>query len=140
MDGRGYLITIWLLYGVASIGLTFFLARTLFRNGAVFLQSLFHGNPELARAVNVLLVVGFYMLNLGYSALLFGSDQVVNVQSGVDGVGLLVNRLGVSLGVIHFLNMAIFYRLGRRGGFGLRAPAAPAAPAGPAGPQPPVRF
>jgi hypothetical protein len=56
MDGRGYLITIWLLY-VTSIGLTFFLARTLFRNGAVFLQSLFHGNPELARAVNVLLVV-----------------------------------------------------------------------------------
>jgi hypothetical protein len=83
------------------------------------------------------------MLNLGYSALLVGSDQVVNVQSGVDGVGLLVNRLGVllvSLGVIHFLNMAIFYRIGRRGGFGLRAPAAPAAPAGPAGPQPPVRF
>lgn len=131
MDGRGYLITIWLLYGVASIGLTFLLARTLFRNGAVFLRSLFPGDPELAGAVDVLLVVGFYMLNLGYSALLFGSEQVANVRSGVEAAGLLVNRLGVllfSLGVIHFLNMAIFYRLGRRGGFGLRVPAGPPAP------------
>lgn len=131
MDGRGYLITIWLLYGVASIGLTFLLARTLFRNGAVFLRSLFAGDPELAGAVNVLLVVGFYMLNLGYSALLFGSEQVANVRSGVEAAGLLVNRLGVllvSLGVIHFLNMAIFYRLGRRCGFGLRVPAGPPPP------------
>ncbi|MGH2720134.1 MAG: hypothetical protein ACRDJO_00850 [Actinomycetota bacterium] len=128
MDGRGYLITIWLLYGAAGIGLTLILARTLFRNGAVFLRSVFPGDSELARAVNVLLVVGFFMLNLGYSALLLGTERVMAVRSGVEGAGLLVNRLGVllvSMGVIHFLNMAVFYRLGRRGGAALRTPAGP---------------
>ena len=132
MDGRGYLITIWLVYGLTSVGLTSFLARVLFRNGAVFLRSVFPGSAELAGAVNVLLVVGFFMLNLGYAALLVGSYRMTGVRSGVEALGLLVNRLGVllvSLGVIHFLNMAVFYRLGRRGGPGLRAAAPDRGPA-----------
>ena len=117
-----YLVTIWLVYGLTAIGLTFFLARLLYRYGTVFLQALFSGNADLARAVNGLLVVGFYMLSLGYSALLLGVSDLDAVRTGADALTLLVNRLGfllVSLGVIHFINMWVFYRLGSRGGFRL---------------------
>lgn len=123
MGGR-YLVTIWLVYGAASIGLTFFLARLLFRQGSVFLQALFSGNGELARAVSGLLVVGFYMLSLGYSALLLRSEELAKVRNGSDAVGLLVNRLGVllvSLAVITFVNMWLLYRVGNRGRFALNA-------------------
>jgi hypothetical protein len=120
-----YLVTIWLVYGLTAVGLTFLLARMLYRHGTVFLQALFSGNAELARAVNGLLVVGFYMLSLGYSALLLGFADLAKVHTGADAVVLLVNRLGlllVSLGIIHFLNMWLFYRLGTRGGLRLSAP------------------
>jgi hypothetical protein len=125
-----YLVTIWLVYGIAAVSLTFLVARTLQQHGAVFLQALFSGfspSGELARAVNGLLVVGFYMLSVGYSALLLGSANLARVHSGNDAVVLLVDRLGlllVSLGIIHFVNMWVFYRLGSRGALRLSAPGA----------------
>lgn len=122
-----YLVTIWLVYGIAAVSLTFLVARTLQQHGAVFLQALFSGNGDLARAVNGLLVVGFYMLSVGYSALLLGSANLTEVHTGADAVMLLVDRLGlllVSLGIIHFVNMWVFYRLGSRGALRLSAPAA----------------
>jgi hypothetical protein len=126
-----YLVTIWLVYGVAAVSLTFLLARLLYRHGTVFLQALFSGNADLARAVNGLLVVGFYMLSLGYSALLLGLADLAKVRTGNDAVVLLVNRLGlllVSLGIIHFLNMWLFWRLGSRGALRLSVPPAAANP------------
>jgi hypothetical protein len=114
-----YLVTIWLVYGLGAGGLTFLVARTLYRHGTVFLQNLFYGNAELARSVNGLLVMGFCMLSLGYAALLLGFSDLAKVRTGGDALVLLINRLGfllVSLGFIHFLTMWLFYRLGRGGG------------------------
>lgn len=116
MDGGGYLIVVWLVYAAASIGLTYFLARTLFKHGAVFLQTVFKETPDLAHSVNVLLVVGFYMLNLGYAALLLRPGSFATTATAVSASAYLVNKLGVllvSLGVIHFVNMAVIYRIGR---------------------------
>ncbi len=109
------LIWVYVLYGSAAIGLTVWLARTLFRNGAIFLEDVFEDRPGLAEAVNRLLVVGFYMLNLGYAFLIFRSQ--VRPTDAVAGVELLVNKLGVllvSLGVIHFMNLLVFWRIRRR--------------------------
>ncbi len=48
------------LYAAVSIGLTVWLARVLGSNGALFLRDVFPEKDELARAVNKLLVVGFF--------------------------------------------------------------------------------
>ena len=53
-----HLTTVYGVYAVVSVGLTVWLARTLFRNGAVFLRDVFKDKPELAEAVNRLLVRG----------------------------------------------------------------------------------
>ena len=116
MGGGGYLIFVWLVYAGVSISLTYFLARTLFKHGAVFLRNVFKETPELAHSVNVLLVVGFYMLNLGYAALLLRPGSFATKATAVSASAYLVNKLGVllvSLGVIHFVNMAVIYRIGR---------------------------
>lgn len=131
-----YLVTIWLVYGIGAMGLTYLVARALQRHGDVFLQALFSGfsaSGELARAVNGLLVVGFYVLSVGYSALLLGSANLGRVHTGADAAVLLLNRLGVllvSLGVIHFLAMWVFYRLGSRGVLRLSAPSSAGAGVG----------
>ena len=56
-------------YLAISIGITVWVARTLHQNGRVFLLDAFHGDAGLADSVNHLLVVGFYLINLGYIAL-----------------------------------------------------------------------
>lgn len=119
----GTLLWIYLIYGTAAIGLTIWLARTLFASGQIFLEDVFEDRPAMANAVNRLLVVGFYMLNLGYALLIF---RGINQPTPQEAIELLVNRLGVllaSLGVIHFLNIFVFWRIRDR-------------QVGPAGPPP----
>lgn len=115
MDGSGgYLVGIYVLYGMASVGLTVWLARTLFRNGGVFLEDVFEDRPHLAEAVNRLLVTGFYMGNLGYAFLLLQANVAPDAVTAVE---VLIHKLGillVSLALIHFFNLYLFYRIRRR--------------------------
>ena len=109
-----YGIVIYMVYAAVAIGMTALLARTLFKAGAVFLDDVFDGNHRLAEAVNRLLVVGFYMLNLGYGLFLLRAEPQ---ESAFDAVAYLVNRLAillVTLGVIHFVNVFVFWRIRQR--------------------------
>lgn len=104
-------IGLYLVYAGVAIGLVVFLARTLYRNGAIFLRDVFD-DSDMATAVNHLLVVGFYLLNLGYALLLYKVDPVG--QRLTVAFNDLVIRLGMlllSLGVIHLVNMLIFWRI-----------------------------
>ncbi|HKF94777.1 MAG TPA: hypothetical protein VKB96_09275, partial [Gammaproteobacteria bacterium] len=64
------IVITYLLYLAISIALTVWVAQTLFKNGRLFLVDVFHGNEALADSVNHLLVVGFYLINLGYVSLM----------------------------------------------------------------------
>ena len=64
-----YVIACYFSYLAISIALTIWVARTLKNSGRVFLIEAFNGNEELADSVNRLLVVGFYLINVGYIAL-----------------------------------------------------------------------
>ena len=63
-----------------SIGLTIWVARTLHRSGRIFLVDAFHGNAELADSVNHLLVVGLYLINVGYIALALTTSSPMNAR------------------------------------------------------------
>ena len=107
-----YVITCYLSYLAISIGLTVWVARTLHKSGRVFLVDAFHGNTELADSVNHLLVVGFYLINVGYIAValktteaLTTSREVIELESGKVGVVLLI------LGAMHFFNIFVLGRM-----------------------------
>ena len=109
-----YLVPVYATYATISLGLTVFLARTLFKNGAVFLEDVFKDTPKLAEAVNRLLVVGFYLVNLGYAALIMKAQ---GAETAVEGVEVLAWKLGallMSLAFMHFLNLLVFWRIRRR--------------------------
>ncbi|MFL6515969.1 MAG: hypothetical protein ACJ8M1_13205 [Chthoniobacterales bacterium] len=105
----------YLIYLIVSLFLTVWVAHTLHRNGRIFLVDAFGGNEPLADSVNHLLVVGFYLINIGYVALALKEAnapadmrQVLEVLSGKIGVVLLV------LGGMHFFNVFVFSKLRRR--------------------------
>jgi len=64
-------VVVWTygVYLVVSVQLMVWVARTLFVNGRVFLVDVFRGDEALGDSVNRLLVVGFYLINLGYISL-----------------------------------------------------------------------
>lgn len=101
-------------YMVLSVGLTIWVAQTLFKSGRVFLVDVFAGRQELADSVNRLLVVGFYLINLGYVCLaLKVGYEVVSMRQAME---MLSEKMGVVLlvlGGMHFFNMWILHGLRR---------------------------
>ncbi|MDT0473412.1 hypothetical protein RM863_14885 [Streptomyces sp. DSM 41014] len=106
----------YVIYLFVSIGLTIWVARTLSRNGRVFLSDVLHGDEKLADAVNHLLVVGFYLVNLGFVALYLTGDDSIGSARGV--FEALSTKLGVVLlvlGAMHLGNVYVLSRIRRRG-------------------------
>jgi hypothetical protein len=106
---------IYAAYLAVSIGLTVVVASALSRSGQVLLAHLFGGDEGMAGAVNRMLVVGFYLLSLGYVALtvrtsgrISGTGQAIGVLSAKVGEELLV------LGALYLLNIVLLARFGRR--------------------------
>jgi hypothetical protein len=110
------IVTCYIIYVALSITLTVWVARTLHKNGRIFLVQAFHGNEQMADSVNHLLVVGFYLINVGYItlALKYG-DKPVTVQDAVEFLSTKIGLVLVVLGGMHFFNMFNFDKMRRKG-------------------------
>jgi hypothetical protein len=108
-------ISTYLVYLTISIALTVWVARTLHKNGRVFLVDVFHGNEALADSVNNLLVVGFYLINFGYVSLALKLGYVVvTAQEAMEALSVKIGMVLIVLGGMHFFNLFVFSRMRRR--------------------------
>ena len=108
-------IVTYLTYLAISIGLTVWVAHTLHKNGRIFLVDVFHGNEPLADSVNHLLVVGFYLINLGYVSLALKLGyEIASPKEGIEALSVKVGTVLLVLGGMHFFNLFIFSRMRRR--------------------------
>lgn len=111
-----YIVITYTLYLALSVGLTIWVARTLHKNGRIFLVDAFGQNAELADSVNHLLVVGFYLVNIGFVALFLRTAERITELRGV--FELLSGKVGIVLlvlGFMHFFNLLVFHKIRRRG-------------------------
>ncbi len=113
----------YIAYLALAVPITLWVGSTLRRNGRVFLLDVFDGDEELAQAVNHLLVVGFYLVNLGFvSIALKTDDPVIDSQSALEALSVKVGTVVLVLGVLHLANLFVLNKLRRRAQQG-RAPA-----------------
>src|SRR2546429_3838720 len=111
-----YTVYSYLAYLPISVVLTIWVARTLQVRGRVFLVDAFGGREALADSVNHLLVVGFYLINIGYVTLaLKGPDHPQNAQQVIEVLSTKIGWVLVVLGAMHFANLYIFNRLHQNG-------------------------
>jgi p-aminobenzoyl-glutamate transporter AbgT len=112
-----FVVVTYCCYLAVSICLTVWVARTLHRNGRLFLVDVFHGNEPLADSVNHLLVVGFYLINLGYVTLalkISPDEDVTNTRGSIEAFSHKIGYVLLVLGVMHFFNLYVFSRIRRR--------------------------
>ena len=113
------IVVTYLSYVCLSVALTVWVARTLHKNGRIFLVDVFHGNEALADSVNHLLVVGFYLINFGYVTLALKLGYPVETaQEGIEALSWKVGLVLLVLGAMHFFNLLVFTRIRRHGGHG----------------------
>jgi hypothetical protein len=112
------MLMVWtyVIYLALSVALTVYVAHTLHKNGRIFLVDSFGGNEQLADSVNHLLVVGFYLINIGYISLaLKYGDPARTTEEAIEYLSWKVGIVAVVLGVMHFFNIFLFSKLRKRG-------------------------
>ena len=119
----------YVIYLAVSVALTIWVARTLHRNGRVFLVQAFRGREDMADAVNHLLVVGFYLINIGFItfALRYGTKPTT-AQEAFEFVSTKLGIVLLVLGGMHFFNIFNFDKMRRKGLTREQAPAAAPTP------------
>lgn len=131
VTANNIIVVTYLTYLFISVNLTIWVARTLYKRGAIFLIDAFHGNKELADSVNHLLVVGFYLINIGFVSLALKTADIISTSRAA--IELLSDKMGMVmliLGGMHFFNLYVFSRI-RRGARMTRPPVMPPPPVAP---------
>ena len=108
------IVIAYLIYLPVALFLTYYVARTLFKNGKVFMLDIFKGREEIASATNRLFEMGFYLLNLGFALMIlkinFNNDYLFDKQMLIEALSTKVGGFSIYLGVMLFLNLYLFFR------------------------------
>jgi hypothetical protein len=110
-----YNVLTYCIYLPVSIVLTIWVARTLFVNGRVLLLEIFYYDTLLADSVNKLLLVGFYLVNIGYAVYTLkiwhtvDSNQVI-----IETLSMKIGWIILVLGAMHFFNLFVLFALRRK--------------------------
>ena len=103
----------YFVYIALDIALTVWVARTLSRNGRVYLADVF-GNERVAGAMNQLLVVGFYLVNFGFAALWLNTDRTMtDFREVLQFLSVKLGTLLLVVGALHLVNLVVFSRIRR---------------------------
>lgn len=108
------IVVAYLIYLPVVIALTFYVARTLFKNGKVFMMDIFRGRETIAVATNRLFEMGFYLLNLGFALLILKLDvnyeELFGKQEMIEVLSKKIGGFSIYLGMMLFLNLYLFFR------------------------------
>ena len=107
-------VTSFTIYIGLTIAMTIWVARTLSTNGFVFLVEAFDARADLAQSINHMLVVGFYLINIGFVlvALRYGA-RPFDAPSAMEYVSTKVGFAMLVLGAMHFSLMYVIGKYGR---------------------------
>jgi len=96
------------VYLSASLLITVYVGRTLYRNGRCFLINCLEGNVRAADAVNYLLLAGYYLVNVAFVVLMLTTrESVTTPMEVIDVLSTKVGIVCVTLGVMHLFNLFV---------------------------------
>lgn len=105
-----------IVYLALSILMTVYVGWSLHRRGKHFLTDVFHDNELLADSVNHLLLVGFYLINLGW--VLVWTRYGALPATALEAINYVSTKLGaamVLLGVVHLVNFKVLWLIRKTG-------------------------
>ncbi|MDX5325173.1 MAG: hypothetical protein LPK80_02830 [Bacteroidota bacterium] len=101
-----YKIASLVIYFPPTLFLILWVGWWCYRNGRVYLEELFPKDLDLASRINSILLIGYYLLNLGYVILtLFNTSFGSNWIEVLNSVSTRLGFITLLLGIIHFANL-----------------------------------
>lgn len=99
------------IYLPIAILLTYYVSKTLFQNGKIYMLDIFKGREEIANATNKLFETGFYLLNLGFALMILTISEYKNdYQTLIEALSYKIGGFSIYLGIMLFVNLYFFFR------------------------------
>jgi hypothetical protein len=99
----GYAIFIFIIIFIIVV-----VGKICFRNGNIFVASLIPDHLDLCKQINQTLLVGYYLVNIGYSATtLISWELILTLPQLVEVIALKTAIIISILSVLHYLNILI---------------------------------
>lgn len=109
-----YNIAAYLFYLVMMIFIIVFVGRLFHKNGRIFILSLFEHDSEMTDKVNNILLIAYYLFNIGYAFVTLRHwEKGLNLQTLISSVGENTGILIFILSVTHYFNMGMIYFLSK---------------------------
>lgn len=108
-------IIAYLIYIIVTLYIIYWLGRMFHRNGRVFILQLYEGDTEATDTINNILLIAYYLFNIGYAFLKLRTWE--KVWSAAQLVSSLSHHLGLLiliLAVTHYFNMLLLYFLSKK--------------------------
>jgi len=105
----------YIIYLVITYIITVHVGLLFYRNGRVYILRLMHGDEKFTDFINRILLTGYYLLNLGYAAVRISFwDKLYSWEDVFTSIASMTGEIMLTLGVIHFFNMAIIFLISRK--------------------------
>jgi hypothetical protein len=94
------------IYLTITAIIIFIVGQILYRNGNVFVSQLVPNHENLCKKVNKNLLLGYYLLNLGYCAITILSwEKIETVNQLVRIIAYKTSIILFIIGILHYLNI-----------------------------------
>lgn len=105
----------YILYLVITFIITVWAGLLFYRNGRVYILTLLKNDGHLTDAINKMLLTGYYLLNLGYAAVMIAFwKTITSYTEMITTVAGMTSRIMLTLAAIHFLNMLVIYLFSKK--------------------------
>lgn len=110
MNTLAYIIYLFITYLITvRVGFIFY------RNGRIFILDLLKNDVALTDAINRLLLVGYYLVNLGYAALMINTwDTIISWTELLSSITVMTGKIVLTLAIMHYCNMLVIYLISKR--------------------------
>ncbi|WP_276482149.1 hypothetical protein [Paraflavitalea pollutisoli] len=105
----------YIIYLLITYLITVRVGWNFYRNGRVFILTLLRGDQLLTDFINRILLTGYYLMNLGYAALMLRTwDTIGTWQALLASIVVMTGRILLTLSVMHFCNMGVIYWIAQK--------------------------
>lgn len=110
-----YNILSYCIYGCITIYIIWWVGKLFHRNGRIFILRLFHQNESMTDTTNNLLLMAYYLFNIGYAVVQFSLwKKVGGIDTMISSIAARTGILVMILAVTHYFNIGLIYFLSKK--------------------------
>ena len=108
-------IAAYIIYIIITCLITVRVGRIFYKNGRYYILAILKGDEQLTDFINKILLTGYYLINLGYAAIMLRFWKTITTCTDlIASVSSTTGRIVLSLAIMHFINMYTIIIIGKR--------------------------